>query len=683
MAVFAYITNASSKNVSVIDAATGQVAKTIAVAANPLGVAVSPDNTKVYVSQFVAGSGASTPGTIAVINPTTGTVSTTITVGVKPYGVKFSPSGTKAYVANNGDGTISVISPATGAVTATITGISTPTWLAFSPDGSKAYVISGNTVAVVNVATNAKTKTIPVGSLPYGVAFSPDGTKAYVANLSSSSLSVIDTASDTVTKTVALSTNPGFVAFSPDGSRAYVTAVNDTFIFVLNAATDALITTIPVGSGPYGVEFTPDGSRAYVQNSGDNTVSIINTATGAVAATTTVGSSPKQVAFLSVSGPRTVTIAATCTGKASVLKRRGVVIAALCTTSTALAQARVRFVSIIAAARARVQIDSPQLRIQGWRINLLADPFALVRNWRVAWFLSRGVPMISPAALLHYLDKIAGNVLTADYQAAANALAGDGTDLNPSISRVLVGGDGVSSLVYGSGDEQFIIDMGPVTDLYVANADVFAQLTLRHGTLMQKLNDTLSKMGAGVLVGGAAAFSDLDTYASYQNSLAPGSFRVLPQIALLQFIYNARQGSRLMKPANVAAPVTHLGSGSVGQNSGGANAAVVWTPDSSVRLVNDAGAALQGYSAAKGAAVRVTQMITGTLTLTVTASGQDSTGAIVGGRTWTAVLDNAAAGTVVPLVPGVAGDRIASVPMATGAGAATAGGFDVVTVNER
>ena len=48
-APFAYITNAVSNTVSVIDTATNNVTATVPVGIEPTGVAVSPDGTKVYV----------------------------------------------------------------------------------------------------------------------------------------------------------------------------------------------------------------------------------------------------------------------------------------------------------------------------------------------------------------------------------------------------------------------------------------------------------------------------------------------------------------------------------------------------------------------------------------------------------------------------------------------------------
>jgi YVTN family beta-propeller protein len=52
LALNAYITNSGDNTVSVIDTSTNTVVATVAVGANPRGVAVTPDGTKVYVTNF-------------------------------------------------------------------------------------------------------------------------------------------------------------------------------------------------------------------------------------------------------------------------------------------------------------------------------------------------------------------------------------------------------------------------------------------------------------------------------------------------------------------------------------------------------------------------------------------------------------------------------------------------------
>jgi YVTN family beta-propeller protein len=77
-APFAYITNASSNTVSVIDTASNTVIATVAVGVAPQGVAVHPDGSRVYVAN-------SSSNTISVIDTATNTVVGTVPVGMQPY----------------------------------------------------------------------------------------------------------------------------------------------------------------------------------------------------------------------------------------------------------------------------------------------------------------------------------------------------------------------------------------------------------------------------------------------------------------------------------------------------------------------------------------------------------------------------------------------------------------------
>src|SRR6516225_1057251 len=115
----AYITNLVSANVSVIDTATNTVIATIPVGGlSPFGVAVTPDGSKVYVTD------SSRSGHVSVIATATNTVIATIPVGEGPRGVAVTPDGSKVYVTNvelpPNPPVVSVIATATNTVIATI-----------------------------------------------------------------------------------------------------------------------------------------------------------------------------------------------------------------------------------------------------------------------------------------------------------------------------------------------------------------------------------------------------------------------------------------------------------------------------------------------------------------------------------------------------------------------------------
>lgn len=281
---YAYIANNGiSGNVTVIDTATNIVVDTVNVGEVPWGVAITPDGSKVYVTNQV-------DSTVSVIDAATNTVTVTLNLGDFPSGIAITPDGTKAYVASNPN-KVSVIDTTTNTVTATVSMASNAAGIAVSPDGTKVYATNwdGGTVSVIDTATNTVTATVPVGSYPYGVAVSPDGTKVYVTNCDSGSVSVVDTLTNTVTATINAGDNPWGVAITPDGSKAYVTNVVDNTVSVIDAATNTVTATFNVGSGPNGVAVTPRGTEVYVVNYLDKSVSVIDATTNTITSTVNVG----------------------------------------------------------------------------------------------------------------------------------------------------------------------------------------------------------------------------------------------------------------------------------------------------------------------------------------------------------------------------------------------------------
>ncbi|MEU6016683.1 IPT/TIG domain-containing protein [Streptomyces sp. NPDC047515] len=266
----AYVANAASNTVSVIDTATNTVTATIPTGAGPTLLAISPDGARVYVTL----SGAAQLG---VIDTVTNTVTANIAVGGSPIGVAVTPNGARVYVANQSDNTVSVIDTATSTVTATVPVGNRPLGVSVTPDGTRAYVgnTQSNTVSVIDTATNTVTATIAVGSGPEIVAFTPDGSLAYASNGNGNTVSVIDTATNTVTATIAVGTQPRDVASSPDGSHVYVANYGSNTVGVINTATNTVAGNLRVGEGPTGIAVPPDDSRLYVTNTDAGTVSVI------------------------------------------------------------------------------------------------------------------------------------------------------------------------------------------------------------------------------------------------------------------------------------------------------------------------------------------------------------------------------------------------------------------------
>jgi YVTN family beta-propeller protein len=138
-----YVTNQFSNTVSVIDTVTNTVTATIPVGAGPVGVAVTPDGSTVYVANFNQQGGDSF---VSVIDTATNTVTATIP-GFGPFGVGVTPVQRKREAERERDGSGG---------------------RERERDGSTAYVtnFNANTVSVIDTATNTVTATIPVGAGP-------------------------------------------------------------------------------------------------------------------------------------------------------------------------------------------------------------------------------------------------------------------------------------------------------------------------------------------------------------------------------------------------------------------------------------------------------------------------------------------------------------------------------------
>ena len=292
---YAYIlTGIDSDTVSVIDIATNNVTATLNVGDSSSGIAVSPDGTKVYVTNCDSNN-------VSVIDTATNKVTATVPVGRYPAGVAVTPNGKKVYVANHYSNNVYVIDTATNKVTATVPVGRYPAGVAVNKAGTKVYVGNrGNlTVSVIDTATNKVKATVKGVGDPCGIAVSPNGKKVYVASIFSKTVYVIDTSTNKVQTALGVKPYPCGVAVSPDGSKLYVTSIvkypsdwGGGAFSVIDTATYNTIAIMEVGDMPDGVAVTPDGTKIYVTNQLSHTVSIIDAATNTVTATVDVGSYP-------------------------------------------------------------------------------------------------------------------------------------------------------------------------------------------------------------------------------------------------------------------------------------------------------------------------------------------------------------------------------------------------------
>ena len=282
----------------------------VAQVADPVAMAVSPDDRHVYVAGVSA---------VSVLDAATGVVTGMIPTRHGVSGLAISPDGAHLYATDGASDTVSVIDAAANAVTATIPVGPNPLGVAVSPDGHTVYVAEDSdpgTLTVIDTGTAAVTRRIPVGGNPAAVAVTPDGRSAYVTSDASNTVSVVDTNAGVVTAAVPVGQYPGAgqypqaVTIAPDGRHAYVASPQIGAVSVIDTNTLTLVGRIPTSGF---MVAPPSGRRAYLFGGGVSAVdtgtnTVTGTASSSVRATSGAVSHDGRHLYLADAADGTVTI---------------------------------------------------------------------------------------------------------------------------------------------------------------------------------------------------------------------------------------------------------------------------------------------------------------------------------------------------------------------------------------
>lgn len=260
-----FVLCADAKGISVVDVASGKVARKAALPDGPTGMALSPDGAKLYVT-------CATPkGSVHVMDVASGKVSASTTAGHGATAPVITPDGKQLYVCNQFDDDVSVIDLASGKQIRRVKVIREPVATAVTPDGKHVFVTNllpldpadGYDVAAeLSVIETADGKVTNI-RLPNGtsslksVCVSPDGKYAYAVHILSryqmpttqlergwmntNAMSVIDVAAKKLVNTVLLddidlgAANPWSVTTTADGKQICVTLQGTHELCVIDA----------------------------------------------------------------------------------------------------------------------------------------------------------------------------------------------------------------------------------------------------------------------------------------------------------------------------------------------------------------------------------------------------------------------------------------------------------------
>ncbi len=260
-----YVGCATGNRVEVFDTGTRTVTRRIAMTAPVSGLALSTDETRLYVTC------ASAKSSVRVVALKSAAAMLSLPAGHTAVAPVLSPDGALLYVCNRFDNNVSVLDTATRKELARIPVVREPAGAALTPDGKRLFVINALPVSRADVS--------PVAA----------------------EISVIDTAARKVTGRIVLpngSTRLHGIGISRDGSYAAVTHllaryqlpttqvergwVQTNALSLLDAAKGTLIATVLLddvdrgAANPWAVEWSADGKTLLITHAGTHEVSVID-----------------------------------------------------------------------------------------------------------------------------------------------------------------------------------------------------------------------------------------------------------------------------------------------------------------------------------------------------------------------------------------------------------------------
>ncbi|TAK67789.1 MAG: hypothetical protein EPO24_00045 [Bacteroidetes bacterium] len=276
---FWYVSLISAGEVWKYDAHTDTMVSRVSVQGAPALLALTPDGSKLYVSQFMTSS----TNKITVINTSTMSVKTTINVWTMPHGIRMTHDGSKVFVANMMSDNLSVVDVAADTVIQTVSlaydvnpfGPTkyAPMEVAVSPNDSIVLVTCSENeeVRMFDAYTYELLDSIPVGEQPWHLQFTPDGNFCYVSNREGNSVSMIHLPMRHVMETITANSPryfdyPHGCDISSDGRYVFISNENATpgyvprysidnigNVCVIDASLNQIIKVLEVGKMPTGL----------------------------------------------------------------------------------------------------------------------------------------------------------------------------------------------------------------------------------------------------------------------------------------------------------------------------------------------------------------------------------------------------------------------------------------------
>ena len=292
-----YVVNSGSDAnmgyVSVINTEKNSVAANIQVHRRPVSIDLNAAGDRAYVAN--AGS-----NTISVLDLKARREIAAIGAGEEPVEARPAPDGKTVVVPNRRGNSVSLVDPAMRGVRAYFEGCPGASDAVVLPDSSKAFVAcsGGHQVMAIALARPDAHPATPdrleamldVGRAPVQLALKPDGGEVFVSNSLSNSISEVVTTTNDVGGAYIMGDDPVRGLVSSDNSLLYVANLHSQEVTVYSIDDGKRMGWVRVGDGPTAMAFSTAGHLLFVVDARSADVAVVRTAARSLF--TTGGTSP-------------------------------------------------------------------------------------------------------------------------------------------------------------------------------------------------------------------------------------------------------------------------------------------------------------------------------------------------------------------------------------------------------
>ena len=221
--------------------------------------------------------------------------------GEGPGLARISPDGESLVISNRTSGSTSIVDARSLRLRSVFTGCPGATDIAILPDSSKAFVAcsGGHQVMVVGLARPESTIAsehadrfltfLDVGQSPVHLAMKPDGGEIFVSNFGSDTISEIATQANEVGGAYLVGAHPARAIVSADNSTLWISKFNTGSIEVYSIDDGKAINTVHVGDGPDALAFSAEGHLLLVADSRSDDIAVVRVSSRTPSGVTRVG----------------------------------------------------------------------------------------------------------------------------------------------------------------------------------------------------------------------------------------------------------------------------------------------------------------------------------------------------------------------------------------------------------